>query len=355
MKRIFYVIVGLLLINARLFAQKSTVLTSGTSVSTATSGLSSFISNFSVSSTFNAGQNARAELKYTTDNWWTLGFSVDQKLSSSVKDQTSPIDFLNGPAAGTKLGVNFQKMFWNPKMSDASFDDFNRAADLYAARKGVERRTVTRNDILSYGTEQEKALLKPVKVPVFFNLHAFVEKTSFSYATDSVKLAEIEESHFAPSVLVSLMVPNVNKQAFWIASYSYTETYKAASDVDFMSPFGTTNNYFSQTLAFGAPKKSYNHKAVIEYRKGFKKGDKVVAILDPSVSWGSSNHKVNFVLPVYVIPGVDDKGKATGLQGGITFGYSGYSTEKGEWTSFADGFGAQLFIATPFDIFSNLK
>ncbi|HTF17808.1 MAG TPA: hypothetical protein VK658_07035 [Chryseolinea sp.] len=319
------------------------------------SGVSNIISNLSLSSTFNAGQNAKAELKYTTEKWETYGLTVDQKINEGTKKAT-PLDLLNGIASGTKIGINFQKMYWDPQLSLNKAQLFDRAADSYSSRTNVDRGTVTRNEILKNGTDEEKRFLKgfATKSPIFFNIQGFLEQTSFSFSTDSISLSEQNVNYMTPSASASVMFPSIAKSSMWVLSYSYAENYAEGSAVSFSSPFGSTSNYVNKDITFGRPVKSYNHKATIEYRKGFLSNDQLSVVINPALSWGSVNNLISLTLPIYFIQAANTDENVRGLQGGFTVGYSGFNTDSKKFTSFSDGFGAQLFITAPFNIFGDL-
>jgi hypothetical protein len=318
-------------------------------------GMSNILSNFSLSSAFNSGTNAKAELKYT-NNWTTFGLTVDQKISQG-STQATPLDLLNGISSGTKIGINFQKMFLNSLLSGKVQPYQNLAEEAYKKRNNIiNNEKIEDSEIKKKGNYSERQLLKGgyKTSPVFYNIQFYLEKTSFTYTTDSINLNEINPNYITPSASVSLMFPNFLKRQSWVLSYSYSENYNMSDEVSFSVPFGTTRNYAVKNISFGAPSKNYNHKATIEFRKGIMNEDKLTVAINPALSWGSINHKLNLTMPIYLIQGVDSDGKPKGLQGGITIGYTGLETSNWKWTEFSEGFGAQLFITAPFDIFGEL-
>jgi len=313
------------------------------------SGLSNVISNISVVSSFNEGQNAKAELKYQW-GWSTFGLAIDQKINKGTSTAT-PIDLINGLSSGTKIGLNAQFMHWRPKLSKFKRRKLDLLLTDYAKRNGEDRRTISSVNIEQNGTDQEKIRLKKIKSsqPVFFNIQPFFEKTSYTYSTDSIKLSTIESNYFTPSIIASLMIPNIRSNSFWILNYSYSQNYNAGSDITLSQPFGTTRNFVNQTATFGEPTKTISNKVSVEWRKGFKNEDgKISFAIDPSVLWNFTKNRLTITCPVYFIPGKDDKDKFVGLQGGFLLGWSSGG-------SFIDGIGAQVFLSAPFDIFKEVK
>ena len=315
------------------------------------SNLSNVLSNVSLSSTLNTGQNGKVELAYTTKKYWTFGISADQKIGKNDSVAT-PFD-LNGLSNGTTVGFNIQKMFWKPKMSTKDFSLFIKIKEEYAKTKGVDARTVTFNDIKDGGTKEQKKQLKHIylKQPFVINVKGSFTKTQFNYATDSVSLAQISNSYITPNASISLIKFITN--GFLSVNYTYSEYYKASDNVDFYSPFGTSGNYYSQSVIFGEPTKESDNKVNVEFKKSFyNKNEKMSFAIDPSVLYAINTKKVAVYLPVYFINGLDNKGKPNGLQGGINFGYL---TSTNQISSFKDGFGAQLIVTLPFDVFEGIN
>jgi hypothetical protein len=309
------------------------------------SAFSNFVSNISVSSTFNKGENGKAELKYTTNNWWTSGITLEQKLGKTDKE-AALLDLFDGVSSGTSLNFNLQKLFWNPLLNTTEFNKFNLAANSYAARLGVPRGTVTYNQILQNGTFAERNSLYSIKLknPVFFNLKAGFTKTNFDYTTDSFSLKKIERNYLTPNVSFFLGFP--------LSIKSYSENYQAADELSFTVPFGTSNNSVSENLSFGVPKKQIDNKLYAEWRMSIGNvGSTSSFSIGPSITWGLTSKKVGLFFPIYFIDGKDNNGNVSGLQGGFRLRYIA-STESA--TTFKEGFGAQLFVTAPFNIFANL-
>lgn len=327
--------------------------------------LSNFVSNISVTSFFKEGVNGKIELQGKFTDRLNAGLSVDQKIGKSTTEAT-PLD-LTGISPGTTVKFNVQKMFWKPfgydNLSNSEIESiFETVTKKYASRKEKDFRTVGLKQIADSGTIEEKLQAQEaiekfgaaIKTPVFINFEMGFTKTSFSYATDSVSLAEIKESFMTPTVSLSFVKALSNKlkiTGYVALSYNYSESYTAADDVTFTIPFGTTSNYYTNTVAFGKPTKKTNHNIIAEYRNNiFSRGNNCLA-LSPSATWSISNKKLSIVVPVYFIKGADENGKLTNtLQGGIRFGYV-TSTESGKVSNFKKGFIAQLIISKPLDFF----
>lgn len=319
------------------------------------SGVSNLISSVSLSSSFSEDKSAKAEIRITSDQWTTFGLTVEQSISKGTK-KAELLDIVTGITSGTKVSLNFQKMFWDPQLSSQQWASFSKAAERYAKRKKIgDVGSVGKSDIEKDGTWYEKMLLTPQRSPVFFNLQAGLERTDYSYTTDSVSITKTDVSFVTPSITANLAFPNIMKMRFWVVSVGYIESYKATDDVAFTVPFGTSGNLVSKTMAFGAPVKKYTTKVTLEYRKGFGKDGNISIAINPSVTWLEQAKTITLLMPVYLIRGQDKDGKAKGLQGGFSLGYAGYNTEKGTFTSFSDGFAAQVFITAPFDLFGGLK
>jgi len=312
---------------------------------------SNVVSNISLSSALNAGENAKIEAKYKMRNWWTAGLSLDQKLGKSDKQATF-YDLNNGISPGTTLGFNIQTIIWNPKSTLESFRNFDEVRKDFA--KGYPRedwRTIDYEDIMNKGTKEQKArLLKTtLKKPIFLNLKLAFTKASFAYATDSVNLERIDETHFSPSIGLSVGLPFSTKSYFAV-TYLYTESYESADELNFSRPFGTSGNTFSQTIAFGPPIYGQDHRLNAEYRKSFGKIPGFA--LAPMLTYGIKSKIIGFNLPIYFIQGATKEAKPNGLQGGINLGYV-TNTVSG-WSSFKDGFVGQLILTAPFSIFEDL-
>lgn len=326
------------------------------------STLSNFISNVSISSFFKEGVNGKLELQGKFSERMSGGLSVDQKIGKSSTEAT-PLD-ITGISPGTTVKFNLQKMIWNPsfdKLTDKQVAQIQKLTAKYATDNHIQDpRTVGLKDIYENGTAEEKQNALDVfrgvnTTPVTINFEMGFTKTSFSYATDSVSLAETKESFLTPTV--SLSVVKMLSNQFGITgyvslSYNYSESYTAADDINFSIPFGTTRNYYTNTVAFGKPTKKTSHNVIAEFRNNiFSKGNNSLAV-SPSVSLGINSKKLSLFLPVYFIKGADENGKLNNsFQGGVRFGYT-TSTESGKVSSFKQGFIAQLIISKPLDFLS---
>lgn len=318
------------------------------------SAFSNLISNISISSSYNNGENAKAELKYTTKNWWTTGVSLDQKLGKTGTEAIL-LDFFDGISPGTTFGFSLQKIFWSPVLDQAEFDKFNDAANAYACRVNRLRPSIMLQDILRDGNQSEKNLVQSIqqKQPIFFNIRISFTKTNYTFTTDSSSLKEIEQSYLTPNVSAFIGIP-LNIRNFLAFSYNYLENYQSENEVTFISPFGTSNNFITETLSFGNPQKQKDNKLNAEWRMHFgNENARSSFSIGPSLTWGLSSKKIAIFLPVYFINGKTSEKKITGLQGGFRLRYI-TTTEKDKIASFKDGFSAQLFVSAPFDVFGNL-
>jgi len=325
--------------------------------------LSNLVSNVSVSSFFKEGVNGKIELQGKFNNRLSGGLTIDQKISKNSKVAT-PID-LTGISPGTTVKINFQKMFWKPsfKMSDAEVAALNIVTHAYEARKGLATNQAGLLEISKNGTDDEKKAAAEAfskisfKEPAFINIDFGFTKTSFSYTTDSFSLKESKDDFVTPTLTISLIKilgKGFNVTGYAAISYNYSESYTSADDVTFTMPFGTSNNYYTSTLAFSVPKKETSHNVKVEFRKNlFTKNSNNFAI-SPSIILGINSKKLSMFLPVYFIKAADDKGKLiSGLQGGVRLGYT-TSTESGKVSNFKNGFIAQLIISQPLDFLSKL-
>jgi hypothetical protein len=329
-----------------------------------TAALSNFISNISLSSFLQEGVNGKIELHGKFKYGWTGGLSIDQKISK-VDKEASPFS-LTGISPGTTVQVNLQKMLWKPTfddLSDAQIKKINDAETEYAKRNKIaDARMVGLREISINGTEKEKRMALEAfnaasfKEPFFVNAKFGFTKTSFTYTTDSVNLTQASDAYITPTFsfsLVKAIGSGFNVSGYFAVSYSYSENYKAADALTFNIPFGTTPNYYSNTLAFGKPAKQISNLLTAEFRKNIfinngNRNPSNIAI-SPAVNVDMNNKMLGLFLPVYFIRGADEKGKLLdGLQGGVRFGYL-TSTESGQFRSFNKGFIAQLIISAPLD------
>jgi len=330
--------------------------------------LSNFISNISVSSVLKEGVNGKIELRGKFKAGWIGGLSIDQKIGK-IGEEAAPLS-ITGISPGTTVQLNLQKMFWHPsfRMSDAQVAKLNSAEEAYAKRNNIDDfLTVGLRDISINGLEIEKKMALDAfntihfREPVFVNAAIGFTKTSFSYTTDSVNLTQVNNAYVTPTFTISVIKAlgsGFKVGGYFAISYNYSESYTAADDITFNIPFGTTSNYYSNTLAFGKPGKQTINTLIVEYRQNIfiKNGNRSVSniAISPSVNWNIDGKMMGAFLPVYFIRGADDRGKLLdGLQGGMRFGYIS-STEKGNAASFSKGFTAQLIISAPLDFLNSL-
>ncbi|CAM3954630.1 hypothetical protein SAMN06265348_104166 [Pedobacter westerhofensis] len=311
---------------------------------------SNVISNLSLSSELEKGVKGNAELKAGGKSW-NGGLSLEQNIGKTATKATI-FDFRKGLTPGTTIALNIQYMNWNPEYTAAERRAFNDVkAEFRRNNPAVSDLTADRNYMMENGTEKQKLILKKIsnRNPVFYNLSVAFNKAKFSYATDSVSLKKKEETHFTPNVGFTVGFPFSVKN-YLAFSYHFSKTYESADEMEFSRKFGTTNNTFSQTLSFGSPEYSRDHKVTAEYRQSFNnKGDtEPILAIAPAVTYGIESEKVAFTLPLYFI-----KGKTKGLQGGVNFGY--LTSVKNKWTSFQEGFGAQFIISAPFEMFKQFS
>lgn len=321
--------------------------------------ISNFISNVSLSSTFNQGQNGKLELKYNK-KWVTVGISVDQKIGKRTQAAT-PFD-LNGISPGTTVEFNLQKMFWDPVVRTWAFNLFQEAKKTYAARKNItDTRGITVMDIKKDGSAIEKRAVKNIfKMPVFFNVRYSFTKSEFTYVKDSAGLKELNEAFITPAFTFSAGFPvgaSFSFNSFVAFSYNYSINYTASDELTILSPFGSSGNFVSQTVTFGAPFKRTDNRLSAEWRVnvGIKEtGEKTLSIgLAPSATLGLTSDRLAVILPIYFINGVTSEGKPSGLQSGVKLGYL-TSLKPGLSNSFKEGFGAQIIITVPFEVLGKL-
>lgn len=333
------------------------------------SSISNFFSNISISSFFNEGVNGKIELQGRFNSRWSGGLSIDQKIGKNDK-AAIPLA-LSGISPGTTVAFNVQKITWKPKfdfskLSDQEVAKKDKIQDMYAKRNGIaDPRTIGLRDLYINGTNEEKRLALAVfesrhfKQPFLANFKVGFTKTAFSYSTDSATLKTVDNAFITPTVTFSLIktLGAAFKVTGFIAlSYNFSESYNAADDMSFNIPFGTTGNYYTNTLSFGVPTKRTSNNVMLELRQNiytqFKGGNLMNIAVSPSATLDINNKKFGIFLPVYLIRGSDKDGKLIdGLQGGIRFGYI-TSTESGKVSSFKNGISAQLMVSQPLDFIS---
>jgi len=358
-----------------------------------TGALSNFFSNLNLSSTYKEGVNGKIELAKQFSDRTSGNFYVDQKIGKNDEEAT-PID-LSGISPGTTAGFGFQGMLpWHPerhvrKMTNKEVSLLDVIADRQAQRRNrapakdtcscwdtlhingslayrvhhqprqIDPRTLDVQKIYQHADSIEKIMLRPYlkaiarSTPWYYSLKASITKTSFTYATDSATLKQIKEGYITPTLSAAIVktLGNPFRLTGYVAlKYTYSESYKAADDLSFTLPFGTTGNFYSKTMAFGKPKKKTTNNVTTEYRQNLfnRKDDNILAIA-PSVTVGIDSKVLDIELPVYFIHGRDDKGNLLkSLQGGVRFGYSTQTDE--QWASFKDGLTAQLIVSEPLDV-----
>lgn len=328
-----------------------------------TAALSNFVSSVHVSSFFKEGVNGTIELHGKFKKGWTGGLILDQKIGKSG-NKALPFS-LTGISPGSTVLINLKKMFWRPgfnELSDEQVKKLNDAESDYAKRNNIaDPRTVGLREISINGTPAEKrmaldAFNSAFKEPFFVDAKLGFTKTSFSYTTDSINLVHASDAFITPTFtlsLVKVLGSGFDVTGYIAVSYNYSENYRSADDVTFTIPFGSTSNYYSETMAFGKPEKQNSNNISAEFRKNifFNKKNSEAAnfAISPSINFGIDSKMLGIFLPVYFIRGAGADGKLLdGLQGGIRFGYF-TNTEAGKWTSFNKGFISQLIISAPLD------
>jgi hypothetical protein len=327
------------------------------------SSLPNLHSNVSLSSYFKEGVNGKLELQGKFNSRWSGGITVDQKIGKSDNVAT-PLS-LSGISPGTTIGLNVQKMCWSPtfKLTDSEVLALNKVTREYEDRKKLPRNTAGLREISLDGTDEEKKMALDAmnsvsfKLPLIINAEVGFTKTAFAYATDSFTLKENQASFLTPSAKVSLVKAigsGFKVLGYAALSYSYSESYNAGGGINFMIPFGNTPYYYTGTLTFGEPTKVTNHNLTGEFRRNIFTQNNTNIAVSPSVTYGLNTDNLAVFLPVYLVRGVDEKGKLLdGLQGGVRFGYI-TNTKSGQGTSFKDGFIAQLIISQPLNFLDRL-
>ncbi len=318
------------------------------------------ISSASVVSTFNKGENAKIDLKYKVKRL-IIGLGAEQQLGKGASSAT--LFDMNGVNSGTTIKFNLQQMFWKPiVISDEDFGKFQKAKRSFAARKGIEdERTIMLSEIEADANAEERAYLKGIRQrsPLYFNVECAVSKLTFSYTEDSVSLVPTSKSVFAPSFTLSLIKPFINShfESYLAIRYNYSEGYEENEPTTFLSPFGKSGNAYSSTLIFGEPSKYTDNKVNMEFRLNLhdkKNGQGPWFGIAPSITYGIESNKMAAYIPVYFVRGeAGEDGKPGGLQGGIRFGYTS-STKANKWSSFKDGFIAQVIVTLPFEVLNKL-
>jgi hypothetical protein len=287
------------------------------------------------------------DLKYVK-NVLTMGLSLDQKLSKGDEGATL-YDFDKGISPGTTLGANLQYIIWNNKKDSSYSNAFLKVkSELKASHPEIKTTGMILDTVLKYANEKERKILLESRDhnPIFLNLKVAFTKTKFSYTSDSLNLTKQEENKVTPEVSLALAFPTSVKSYFAIV-YTYSESFEAGSTTNFIRQFGTTKNSFTQSLAFGAPSHSVDHKLTGEFRQNFEKIPNLA--IAPSITYGLESEKLAFTLPVYFIKGITSADKPNGIQGGVNFGY--VTQTKDKWSKFKDGFGAQLIVTAPLSLF----
>jgi hypothetical protein len=318
--------------------------------------LSSYLTNISLTSTFNQGENAEANINYTTnaDSTFVIGGFVNQKIGKNI-NEVNPFSFTDGLGSGTTVGLNIKFVLFNAR----SFHRFTEAAKIYADQNKIDYRSVTLNSLQSdynakgvnnYGlTESDIQKLRKNKyhAPLFLKLKVAFTKTTFSFTKDSITLKKIKKNYLTPDLEFSVGRA-MGIKSYLALSYAYSESYNVADDITFTTPFGSTTNLYSQTLAFGSPDMNTDNKLSAQWSKLL--GDSGRIGISPTLTYGVTSKKVAITLPIYFIKGLTKDGKPNGLQGGVQLGY--ITNTNTSWANFKDGFGAQLIIGVPFDLFS---
>lgn len=327
------------------------------------SSVSNFISNVSLSSFYKEGVNGKIELQGKLNSRSSIGLSLDQKINKSDNSAT-PLS-LTGISPGTTVQFNLQKFLWKPRfnLSRDEKANLNELEKKFADSNAInDWRTIGLRDIYIKGTDEEKKVALDVykrtfKQPFLVNIKAGFTKTSFSYSTDSVTLKTLNNAFITPTVTVSVVKAlgaAFKTSGYFALSYNFSESYTAADDVNFIVPFGTTKNLYSNTLAFGKPTKTTTNSIILELRQNIFSGEanSVNVAISPTATLGIDSKKLSVFLPVYLIRGSDENGKLLDkLQSGVRFGYI-TSTKVGQFSSFKNGFTAQLIITQPLDFLS---
>lgn len=310
-------------------------------------GFGNVISNLGLSSTLNSGVDGKIEVKSKFKNRWVAGLTVEQAIGKNDKKATF-YDFTKGMTSGTKAGLNIQYTLWNPKPLSKEFNErLNELKKEYAVKHDKPNWKLVQIQDIEQDSELKDKIPKYKMVnPFFFKLEGAFQKRKFSYAVDSASLKKIDENLLTPEFNFTVGYA-LSPTSYIAVSYNYAESYESADEMEFLQKFGTTDNLYSQTIAFGKPDFEKDHKATIEYRKSFGEGFAIA----PSATYGIASDKIAFSIPLYFIKGIE-KETPTGLQGGVNLGY--LSSTRGNWSSFKDGFGAQLIVSAPFSVFGDL-
>jgi hypothetical protein len=321
--------------------------------------LSNFISNISLSSAFNEGESGKIDFNYTDKKLLTIGIALNQKLDEN-SEEAIPID-LGGLSPGTTVEFTLQKLIWDPVLTEEDFKSFDDVRNEYSKSHIItDPRLITVMDIYSNCSKEELKKLTQIKFkkPVFINFKYSITKSQFSYATDSFNLAKIEENYITPSFSASVGLPLSKKllnSDYLSLTYIYSINYKTGDEYDFIRPFGSSNNFYGQTLTFGKPLKKIDNRLSLEWRVNLK--TKILNLaFAPTGIYGFNSKMAGLSVPIYFINGLDDEksDKPKPLQGGVRLGYS-TGFEGGKMSKFKDGFTAQLIISKPFELIPKQK
>jgi hypothetical protein len=313
------------------------------------------ISNFSVNSQFDKGTSGKIDLSLPFDKtkWTQLNLSAEQKITSGTTE-ASPFN-LEGISPNSTISIGFQSMLWHPNTTSMKFKEYYEKVgkEYLKNHSGYTMSTLMYSDL----DEETKSKLgkHTIQQPLFFNIKFSVSKSNFKYATDSINLKVISENSINTSLSTSIMkVLSTNRlQQIISLNFRYDNYYKGTDAKDFLMKFGTTTNYVSKNVAFGAPQTKSDKLFSLEYKMGkFNDSNNFVFGLDPSATYSINAKQLALQLPIYFIPSKDEKKNFIGLNGGISLGYL-TSTENDNWSSFKNGFAFEIFVGLPFNVFDN--
>lgn len=306
-----------------------------------------FTSSASLSAVVDGGRTAHFGIKLgSNDNQWLTGFNVDQEISGK---ESVPMD-LEGLCAGTKVAFSLQKTFWSSQISNRSRAKFEQAKIRMIKRNPYpDTRIITYQDVFKDSIEGPRFRLN-FRSPVLVNLTASLNALNSTFSTDSVHFSEASGMYYAPEIKATLSIPfskNLEYTSLFRLSYVYSERYVPSDARSFLVPFGSTNNYESKSVVFGAPVKRTDQIVKAEWRSIFNSKSPVG--MAPSVSFGLKSKKIAFILPLYFISGTKLDNVPNGLQGGLRVGYQ---TKTGQpWDSFKTGLTTEFVICEAFSVF----
>ena len=280
------------------------------------------------------------------------------QLSNILTTPTGTSSNTTNPNSGVGLSTSFNHTDATVQFGATSMHGFTYNLSLKQTVTGADSVAVplnltgiTSGSILKFSLQNTLHNGKGRAI-VFYNVTATYNPKSYSYATDSFSLTEVQTNKdnysFDGTLGAVINNRNGNFTNLFSANIAYSDVYKSAGNMSFSVPFGTSGNYYNvNDLAFGAPKETTSWVGTFEWKGGISNGIansyKFGWALDYSTDFSG---RYSIKLPIYFINGNEEK--TTGLDGGIRLGYTNNTKDGKEMKSM------EIFITTPFQILNNL-